>query len=470
MKKSRQIHEARRDFLRQLGLGGAAAGLFAPHLFYGPALAQPSVTCAPPGPPGTPAVWRADCRPIQSRRPASTLSGPEIQKLRDAYGAMRDLAMTDPNDPRGYNHQANVHCWNCSVAANQQHFSWRFFTWHRAMLYFHERILGKLVGDENLRLPYWDWEVPTHRTMPAAFTNPNDATNPLWNSTRTLSPAGTLSDTAVGDTVMQSVLTLGSFAEFGGTATGSGSPEFQPHGHPHVRVGGDMSTFETAGRDPIFYAHHGNLDKLWSDWTKAASTHTNPTDPAYLGLTFTFYDENRRWTSIKASQVLDHEASLRYRYGASLFLERLPCILQWFPIKTTWATQKKVVLDSRAAVALAVPTKEVRVRLHVSGLELPTTKSAEYHVYASAAEAAADAGPDAEGYLGTVPVVLNSLHHHVAEKRSANLIFDVTRKMTKLIQRQAPLELFLVEADSKQPRAVIPVKARDVSFSKGETK
>jgi Common central domain of tyrosinase len=43
------------------------------------------------------------------------------------------------------------------------------------------------------------------------------------------------------------------------------------HGPIHVYVGGvngqgdpgDMTDFETAGRDPIFFAHHANLDRLW---------------------------------------------------------------------------------------------------------------------------------------------------------------------------------------------------------------
>lgn len=214
---------------------------------------------------------------------------------------MRALATSDPADPRGFWHQANVHCWNCSVEANQQHFSWRFFAWHRAMLYFHERILGKLVNDENLRLPYWDWELPAHRPLPPAYANPGNATNPLWNGTRNATI--TLDEAVVGQTAWENALSLANYTEFLGTASARGSPERQPHGHPHVRVGGDMGAFHTAGRDPVFYAHHGNLDRLWSEWNKASVTHTNPTDAGYLNLTFSFYNENKQWMSIKASQV-----------------------------------------------------------------------------------------------------------------------------------------------------------------------
>jgi hypothetical protein len=52
--------------------------------------------CAPPGPPGTAKAWRRDNRPIRQRKAASTLSSAEVQKLRDAYKAMRDLSASDP--------------------------------------------------------------------------------------------------------------------------------------------------------------------------------------------------------------------------------------------------------------------------------------------------------------------------------------------------------------------------------------
>src|SRR5205823_10832196 len=106
--------------------------------------------------PGTATAFRYDCRPIRPRRPASTLTSTDVQKLRDAYKAMRALDASDPADPRGFLQQANVHCRNCSQIV-QVHFSWQFFPWHRAYLYFHERILGNLINDTEFRLPYWDW-------------------------------------------------------------------------------------------------------------------------------------------------------------------------------------------------------------------------------------------------------------------------------------------------------------------------
>ena len=38
------------------------------------------------------------------------------------------------------------------------------------------------------------------------------------------------------------------------------------HDDIHAWVGGSMSLVPTSGYDPIFYAHHAMVDRLWSIW------------------------------------------------------------------------------------------------------------------------------------------------------------------------------------------------------------
>jgi polyphenol oxidase len=386
---------SRREFLKLLGLGPTALGLSA---LGGIVLPQNVLAdCEPPGNPGTPKAWGFDCRPIRPRRPASSLSSSEITKLKNAYQAMRDLDTSDPNDPRGFQRQANIHCWYCSeitpASTKRVHFNAQFLPFHRAYLYFHERILGKLIGDMEFRLPYWDWDVASHREIPSAYNSPNSVSNPLWNSTREMSTTEELPDEDVGEDVMEAALSPDAFPEFGD----DGILENTAHGSVHVDVGGedgDMSYFETAAKDPIFYAHHGNVDKVWSDWNKASPTHTNPTTTTFLNLSWNFFDENKVWRKITAAQVLDHETKLRYTYGPSRLSELLPCIIRWTPIKGDWKVSRTLKLAPAARQSIErVLDQGGRARLHFKDMVVPMDKSAVYRMYSSADAARRDSGP-----------------------------------------------------------------------------
>lgn len=61
------------------------------------------------------------------------------------------------------------------------HFSWLFFPFHRAYLYFFERIAGKLLGDPGFAVPFWSWDVPEGMRMPLQFAN---ASSPLYDPMR----------------------------------------------------------------------------------------------------------------------------------------------------------------------------------------------------------------------------------------------------------------------------------------------
>lgn len=459
---------SRRAFLRLLGAGTSALGVGA---FGGLVLPRPALAhvCDPPGSPGTPKPWGKDCRAILPRQPASTLLPAQVAKLKAAYKAMRDLDTSDPNDPRGFARQANIHCWYCGVGT-QVHGSWQFFAWHRAYLYFHERILGKLIGDMSFRLPYWSWDVASHRRIPSAYTSPNNSTNPLWNFTRTMSPTDVLPEEDVGADVMEAALTADDFSEFGGDEDQGGTPEGAPHGSVHVDVGGDMGFFNSAGRDPVFYAHHSNVDKMWSDWNAASSSHTNPTDNDFLNLSWNFYDENKQWRSITAAQVLNHANQLRYTYGpASPRGFILPCLLDWTRVRAEFATGRTFRMatpDGQRTVARALETGG-RARLHLRDLELPLDKSAVYRVYASPEAARLDRGPGSEGYLGTVPVVLNDREGRHVHRRTRNVVFSISRqKLESLTRAQGAPQLVFVERGAKSgERKVTPVQAKEVFFS-----
>ncbi|PKA46165.1 Aureusidin synthase [Apostasia shenzhenica] len=97
--------------------------------------------------------------PLRIRRPAHSLDPAAAQKYANATALMRSL---QADHPWNFIQQSNVHCAYCAGGhlhssrniTLEIHFSWLFFPWHRAFLYFYERILGKLVGDPSFALPF----------------------------------------------------------------------------------------------------------------------------------------------------------------------------------------------------------------------------------------------------------------------------------------------------------------------------
>ncbi|BFI31685.1 protein MpPPO70 [Marchantia polymorpha subsp. ruderalis] len=122
-----------------------------------------------------------DLHDMRIRKPAHILSKDPayVAKYNLAYLRMKQLP---DDDPRSFAAQWHIHCAFCmgaylepesgidpgfsyppppppSVRVQlQYHYSWAFAPWHRMYLYFHERILGDLIGDKSFALPVWNWD------------------------------------------------------------------------------------------------------------------------------------------------------------------------------------------------------------------------------------------------------------------------------------------------------------------------
>jgi polyphenol oxidase len=101
---------------------------------------------------------------------------------------------------------------------------------------------------------------------------------------------------------------------------GAGTVENVPHGPLHVWVGDptqpngeDMGNFYSAARDPVFFAHHGNIDRLWHVWRGLSPRNTDFADADWLDASFHFYDEEARLVRARVRDCLD-PAALRYAY------------------------------------------------------------------------------------------------------------------------------------------------------------
>ncbi|KAK4385206.1 (+)-larreatricin hydroxylase, chloroplastic [Sesamum angolense] len=73
-----------------------------------------------------------------------------------------------------------------------------------------------------------------------------------------------------------------------------------------------MGTFYAAARDPIFYAHHANIDRLWIIWVDKLGGKVF-SDPDWLDSSFMFYNEEAKPVIVKVKDCLD-PTTLGYVY------------------------------------------------------------------------------------------------------------------------------------------------------------
>ena len=260
--------------------------------------------------------------PVRVRKSVWDLSDAELQTLCKAVAYMRNEYLVSDN--RKWENYAKIHAWHCTGEAGadphgvlQVHWSWHFLPWHRGYIYFLERILAQALKDQHLddttfAYPFWDWTV--HQEMPNTKTRAaKGLASPLWgydltqenmvnadtlgfdnlalfNGNRgpsltksTMSPDNEMTADSkahireamayLSAPYINLALTL-PWEEFGGkidiARTSQGILEAGPHNDGHdwcgTRFGSnrDMGTLKFAAQDPIFFMHHGNIDRIFS--------------------------------------------------------------------------------------------------------------------------------------------------------------------------------------------------------------
>ncbi|KAJ0974645.1 hypothetical protein J5N97_016610 [Dioscorea zingiberensis] len=393
------------------------------------------INCCPPSSSNTIIDFQlpSPSSPLRIRPAAHLVDNAYIQKYRTAVQLMRALPA---NDPRNFMQQANVHCAYCDGAYDQLgfpnlelqiHNCWLFFPWHRFYLYFHERILAKLINDPTFALPYWNWDAPAGMRMPSIYATPTTS-NSLYDALRDAAhqpPAlidldYNLTDENIPEqdqidqnlTIMyRQVVTNNTAQLFMGSPyragdapnPGAGSMENVPHGPVHIWTGDrtqpnleDMGTFYSAGRDPIFFAHHGNIDRMWYLWQKYVAKKTqNFNDTDWLDAAFLFYDENARPVRVRVRDGLDNRL-LRYTYQdvdipwltkrptpkASSAAARASFTEATFPINLT-AAASVTVNRPRVGRSQAEKAAETEM-LVVDGIHLERDKPIKFDVYVNA--------------------------------------------------------------------------------------
>jgi hypothetical protein len=144
-----------------------------------------------------------------------------------------------------------------------------FFLWHRAYVFSMERLLQDAIHDPTFRIPYWDWY--SDPSIPEIFRNEwldaeHTKKNPLWVKDR--NEGVNAGDPVWSPRVVTNYLN-DNFNAFQNQLNGS------EHSTIHVAVGTqtNMGFPTTAARDPIFWLHHVNIDRLLPVWLKMGANH-----------------------------------------------------------------------------------------------------------------------------------------------------------------------------------------------------
>jgi tyrosinase len=249
-----------------------------------------------------------------------------LDSYRRGVERMKEWSDKDPKDPRGWTFQAAIHGSKSAgpFFGKCQHASWWFFPWHRAYVYFFERIVREASGDPDFTLPYWDWNIAGGRSLPEAFRDPKSK---LYDDTRVeevnagkpllareLDPGTALAARGFLGTVNR--------PGFGGVAPPGevkGLLERPPHDKVHTLISGNMGDPDTAALDPIFWLHHANVDRLWDVWL--ASGRVNPTEDAWKKnlvdgkpKPFTFFDEKGKQVDVVTAEFIPGGGRLDYQY------------------------------------------------------------------------------------------------------------------------------------------------------------
>ncbi|MEZ2222673.1 tyrosinase family protein [Rhizobium sp. RCC_161_2] len=243
------------------------------------------------------------------------------------------------------------------------HGNWYFLPWHRAYTAMYERIVRLVTKNNDFAMPFWDWTANPY--LPDVFTmqkTPDGKDNPLYVAQRTWPPAQPMPNNIVGQAVLNSILASTPYEIFGTSRprgqnsldpswiTGGGGTqgilEATPHNQVHNNIGGYMPT-ASSPRDPIFFMHHANIDRIWATWNLRNS---NSTDPLWTNMPFNenFYNVDGSFWSPKVSDLYVPE-ELGYTYG----------FRNYFKVAT--ASAKALALDDKLSSVIAATTPDAAV-------------------------------------------------------------------------------------------------------------
>jgi tyrosinase len=234
-----------------------------------------------------------------------------------------------------------------------------FLPWHRMFVYYFELIVRYVTSEPSSTLPYWNYSNPAQSALPPEFL---DKSSPLFRSNR-------WPNINRGDQIPATDTTLEAFKEPLYSRVGD-APGFceqldlSIHGNVHTDVGDTqgMAAIPWAAKDPIFWLHHCNIDRLWASWDRHNCK--NPTYPAWLNQEFVFADIHG---NMVVAEVEDFTTTLLLGYTYQEF-EPEPDVC---PVPFTILPE---VLAQVTLIDIPLSEAPIRLPLQVRVLGVPANK------------------------------------------------------------------------------------------------
>jgi tyrosinase len=309
---------------------------------------------------GSVAAFAATQPPTRRSLQSLAWNDPILSAYRDAVGVLKQRPAAQKLSWEGL---ATIHGTDPDNFHFCPHGDWFFLPWHRAFVVMYERVIRSITGMNDFAMPFWDWtdnpllpEVFLDKQTPDGKPNWLCVTEAGWE--RTWPRAKPMPPEIVGPKVLQKILTTAGYENFGtsrnpkqnttdpswvpmGGGT-QGTLEGTSHNLVHNNIGGWMPS-ASSPRDPIFFMHHGNIDRIWALWNQK---YLNSDDPLWTNMRFTnhFLNVDESPWSPQVSELFVPEA-LGYSYG-------LPPQAQNLPPRT-------LQLDRQLKALFSIPTNQL---------------------------------------------------------------------------------------------------------------
>lgn len=248
----------------------------------------------------------------KTRESVTQMSAPQVNRFRKTI--QRAL---EREDNRGYQFFAGWHGVPLGIC---EHHNELFLPWHRGYLYHFELALQDI--DPQVTVPWWNWmdepDVPPAfdqkrvrgkaNVLASAPIRPLIARRPGWprrthREVGAPPPPGFPAPLAppLAGVRFPGAPSGGAWSWIMGSSTYSEFIQrcWRVHDNVHVWVGGEMQDPNWAAFDPLFWAHHAMVDRLWRIWQHDHPGAGPPADLLDEPLTFA------RGPALKVRDVLE---------------------------------------------------------------------------------------------------------------------------------------------------------------------